>query len=47
LLETTQLPIERVALEAGFRSASVFREHFGRSVGVSPTAYRRSFGAYG
>jgi transcriptional regulator GlxA family with amidase domain len=47
LLETTQLPIERIALEAGFQSASVFREHFGSSVGVSPTAYRRSFGAYG
>ena len=45
LLETTQLSIERVAAEAGFRSASVLREHFGNSLGVSPAAYRRSFGA--
>lgn len=45
LLETTQLPIERVGAEVGFRSASVLREHFGRSAGVSPSAYRQSFGA--
>ena len=47
LLETTRLPIEHVALESGFQSASVFREHFGSSLGISPTAYRRSFGTYG
>ena len=44
LLETTRLPIERIAAEAGFRSASVLREHFASSVGISPGAYRRSFG---
>jgi transcriptional regulator GlxA family with amidase domain len=45
LLETGQLSIERIAAEVGFGSASVLREHFGSSVGVSPTAYRRSFGS--
>jgi transcriptional regulator GlxA family with amidase domain len=45
LLETTRLPVERIAAESGFRSASVLREHFGNSVGVPPVAYRRSFGA--
>jgi transcriptional regulator GlxA family with amidase domain len=45
LLETTRLSIERIATEAGFGSASVLREHFGSMVGISPTAYRRSFGA--
>lgn len=44
LLETTRLPIERIAAEAGFRSASVPREHFGAAVGVSPLSYRQSFG---
>lgn len=44
LLETTLWPIEGVATESGFRSASVLREHFAASVGVSPQAYRRSFG---
>jgi transcriptional regulator GlxA family with amidase domain len=43
LLETTGLPIERVAAEAGFGSAAVLRERFGRVVGTSPQAYRRSF----
>jgi transcriptional regulator GlxA family with amidase domain len=45
LLEKTDLSIERIATEAGFGSASVFREHFGNVTGISPTAYRRSFGA--
>jgi transcriptional regulator GlxA family with amidase domain len=45
LLETTHFSIERTATEAGFGSASVLREHFGSVVGISPAAYRRSFGA--
>ena len=45
LLETTQLPIERIATEVGFRSASVLREHFSAAVGVPPITYRRSFTA--
>lgn len=44
LLETTRLSVERIAVEAGFRSASVLREHFGATLGVSPLAYRQSFG---
>jgi transcriptional regulator GlxA family with amidase domain len=43
LLETTRLSVERIAAEAGFGSASVLREHFGTVLGISPTAYRRSF----
>lgn len=45
LLETTGLSIERIATETGFGSASVLREHFGNILGISPTAYRRSFRA--
>jgi transcriptional regulator GlxA family with amidase domain len=43
LLETTSLSIEHIAAEAGFRSASVLREHFKGSAGVSPVAWRQSF----
>ncbi len=43
LLETTALPVERVAAEVGFGSSTVLREHFGQIVGTSPLAYRRSF----
>ena len=43
LLETTLLSIEHIAAEAGFQSASVLREHFKSSVGVSPLAWRRCF----
>ncbi len=44
LLETTSLPIEQVAAEAGFRSASVLRAHFGGILGTTPLAYRRALG---
>jgi transcriptional regulator GlxA family with amidase domain len=43
LLETTDLSVERIAGEVGFGSAAVLREHFGRTVGTSPQAYRRAF----
>jgi transcriptional regulator GlxA family with amidase domain len=43
LLETTGLSVEEVAAEAGFGSATVLRERFGRLVGTSPIAYRRAF----
>jgi transcriptional regulator GlxA family with amidase domain len=44
LLEATRHAVETVAAEAGFGSAAVMREHFGRIVGTTPLAYRRAFG---
>jgi len=43
LLETTAHPVERLAEEAGFGSATALRTHFRRVVGVSPLGYRRAF----
>ena len=43
LLETTDLPVERVASDAGFGTALSMRLHFASHVGTSPVAYRRSF----
>jgi AraC family transcriptional activator FtrA len=43
LLESTDLPIERIASASGLGSAANFRAHFQRVVGTSPTAYRRTF----
>lgn len=47
LLETTALPVEQVAAAAGFDGPSTFRDRFRRVVGVSPSAYRRTFRAAG
>ncbi len=44
LLETTDLPVERVAERCGFGTATALRVHFRRVVGTSPVAYRRTFG---
>jgi AraC family transcriptional activator FtrA len=43
LLETTDLPIDRVADEAGFGSPAALRMHFQRAVRTSPANYRRTF----
>lgn len=43
LLETTALPLERIAQRAGFSDAQLMRLHFKRVVGMAPTAYQRSF----
>ncbi|WP_369205767.1 helix-turn-helix domain-containing protein, partial [Streptomyces sp. PU-14G] len=43
LLEETDLPVERVAADAGFGTAASLRQHFHASLGVSPRAYRRTF----
>jgi transcriptional regulator GlxA family with amidase domain len=43
LLETTALPIEQIAVEAGFGTALSLRQHFSAQLGTSPSAYRRSF----
>ncbi len=45
LLETSDLPIERVAEAVGFQSATVLRQHFDRALGTPPTLYRRAFRA--
>jgi AraC family transcriptional activator FtrA len=43
LLETTDLPVEHVAMRTGFGSATTLRTHFGRRLATTPTAYRRAF----
>lgn len=45
LLETTRLSVEQVAAQAGFGSATMLRDRFAKSVGTTPTAYRRALGA--
>ena len=45
LLEETDLPVETVALEAGFGDAASLRAHFRRATATTPTAYRRTFHA--
>jgi len=45
LLETSELPVESIAYEAGFGSATALRQHLQATIGVSPTAYRRTFQA--
>jgi transcriptional regulator GlxA family with amidase domain len=43
LLETTDLPVERIAQESGFPSAGALRDCFTASLSTTPTAYRRAF----
>ncbi|WP_067476022.1 GlxA family transcriptional regulator [Actinomadura hibisca] len=43
LLEDTDLPVERVAAEAGFGSPVTLRAHFARRVATSPQSYRAAF----
>lgn len=43
LLETTDLPIDRVAAEAGLGTAASLRQHMQATIGVAPLAYRRTF----
>ncbi|MEV4700245.1 GlxA family transcriptional regulator [Pseudomonas brassicacearum] len=43
LLETTDLPIECVAGEAGFGTPLSLRQQFGVQLGTSPSEYRRMF----
>ncbi|MFI9593708.1 helix-turn-helix domain-containing protein [Nonomuraea sp. NPDC052265] len=42
-LEATDHGVERIAAQAGFGSATAFRERFKRVVGVPPQSYRASF----
>ncbi|MFE3450291.1 helix-turn-helix domain-containing protein [Nonomuraea sp. NPDC059194] len=45
LLETTDLPVDRVAAEAGLGSGASLRQHLAAAIGVSPMAYRHTFRA--
>lgn len=43
LLEATDLPIEQVAEQVGYRNPAVFRDQFALRRGVPPRDYRRTF----
>lgn len=43
LLESTTLPVDRVAAESGLGTAASLRQHMQAVIGVSPLAYRRTF----
>lgn len=45
LLETTDLPVDRVAAEAGLGGGASLRQQLTAAIGVSPTVYRRTFRA--
>lgn len=43
LLESTDLPVDRVAEQAGFGTPTSLRQHLHASIGVAPLAYRRTY----
>jgi transcriptional regulator GlxA family with amidase domain len=43
LLETTDLPVERVAADVGFGTAASLRQHLRAAIGVAPGTYRRMY----
>jgi transcriptional regulator GlxA family with amidase domain len=43
LLESTDLSVDRIARKAGFGTSASMRQHLQLTLGVSPTAYRRTF----
>jgi transcriptional regulator GlxA family with amidase domain len=43
LLEETDLPVDRIAADAGFGTATSLRQHLQAALGVSPSAYRSTF----
>jgi len=43
LLETSDLPVDAIAVKTGFATAGNLRKHFSRTVRTSPHAYRDSF----
>ncbi|MGY1734356.1 GlxA family transcriptional regulator [Geodermatophilus sp. SYSU D01045] len=43
LLESTDVPVDRVAADAGFGTPASLRAHLRAAIGVSPGAYRRTF----
>ncbi|WP_454831299.1 GlxA family transcriptional regulator [Pseudoxanthomonas wuyuanensis] len=44
LLETTSLPMGRIAESCGLGTADSLRQHFAGRVGIAPAAYRAAFG---
>ncbi|OAH12082.1 GlxA family transcriptional regulator [Streptomyces jeddahensis] len=47
LLESSDLSIDQVARDAGFGTAQSMRQHLQAALGVTPTAYRRTFRSAG
>ncbi len=43
LLESTDLPVERVAADTGFGTTASLRQHLHATIGVAPLAYRRTY----
>jgi transcriptional regulator GlxA family with amidase domain len=43
LLESTDVPVEQVAEQAGFGSTASMRQHLHAAIGVAPLAYRRTY----
>ncbi|WP_433454694.1 GlxA family transcriptional regulator [Streptomyces sp. CA-142005] len=43
LLESSDLPVDRIAAEVGFATGASLRQHLDAAIGVSPQAYRRTF----
>lgn len=43
LLEESDMPVDRIADQAGFGTAASLRQHMHVELGVSPSAYRRTF----
>ena len=43
LLETTELPVDRIAEQSGLGSAASLRQHFKITYGLPPLAYRKAF----
>ena len=43
LLEETDLPIEQIAVRAGFGDSAAMRHHFSRRAGTTPQLYRQTF----
>lgn len=43
-LETTQLPVDRIAWDVGYSDVAAFRKSFQKLTGMPPAAYRQQFG---
>ncbi|MFD2093941.1 GlxA family transcriptional regulator [Blastococcus deserti] len=43
LLESTDVPVEQVAVQAGFGTTASMRQHLHATIGIAPLAYRRNY----